>query len=250
MTVPSTMNQATRSTRPTRVTTPAHDRVRRTERPARAGWVRLPAVTLALLLLAPGISAGAGKGEAAAETFIRDGINRILTILKQRQVSGDVKLERLRNEFRKNFDHRLIGGFAAGRHFRVASADARQRYLGALENYVVTVYGRRMIHYSTQMDLKLKADDLIKITGASKVGRRDVIVHSHINRRLLEPVTINWRLRRRSAGYRIIDIIVVGISQAQLYRSEFTSVIRRRGKGLEGLTEALISKRVALVKGN
>lgn len=222
----------------------------RPRRARRRGVAALSVVALSLMLVAPGVSAGVGEGEAGAQSFIRDGINRILGILKQREISGAVKLERLRNEFRKNFDHRLIGGFAAGRHFRLASADARQRYLGALENYVVTVYGRRMIHYSGQMDLKLKADDLIRITGTSKVGRGDVIVHSHINRRLLEPVTINWRLRRRQAGYRIIDIIVVGISQAQLYRSEFTSVIRRRGKGLEGLTEALISKRVALVKGD
>lgn len=213
---------------------------------------RFTAIALSLLLIAPAVTtnaAGTEAGDITAQSFVRDGINRILDILKKRKETRQNKLEELRQEFRKHFDHRSIGGFAAGRHFRLASRAARQRYLEALEDYVVTVYGRRMIHYSTQMDLKLKADDLIRITGSTNLGKRDVLVHSHINRKLLEPVTINWRLRRRSNGYRIIDIMVLGISQAQLYRSEFTSVIRRRGNGLEGLTEALISKRVALVRG-
>jgi phospholipid transport system substrate-binding protein len=201
------------------------------------------------VLLATAVSpATADSGDLRARAFVRNGINRILEILKNRQDGPDEKLGKLRSAFRIYFDHQTIGGFAAGSYFKNAGAAERAHYLKALEDYVVTVYGRRMIHYSRQMDLRLKARDLIKITGTTRDGKHDVIVHSHINRRYLEPVTIDWRLRHRGNKLQIVDIIVLGISQALIYRSEFRSVIAKNGNGLKGLTDALIEKQKTLLK--
>jgi len=180
--------------------------------------------------------------ETRAQFFVRDGIDQVLAVLKDRSTSKPQKLARLRAIFRGHFDHRTIGQFAAGRYFKRATPVERRRYMTALENFVVNSYGRRMLKYSEQIDKRLKATDLFKITGTSPVGRRDIFVHSHINRLLLKPVRISWRLRRRQSGFRIVDVAILGISQILLYRSDFTSEIRRRGRGLPGLTEVLIAK--------
>jgi len=147
-----------------------------------------------------------------------------------------------------HFDHRTIGQFAAGRYFKAATPGQRGRYMTALEDFVVNSYGQRMLKYSEQIDKRLKATDLFKITGTSPVGRRDIFVHSHINRALLKPVQISWRLRRGRSGFRIVDVTILGISQIVLYRSDFTSEIRRRGRGLSGLTELLVAKTAQLAR--
>ncbi len=184
--------------------------------------------------------------EMRAQEFVRSGINKVLVILKDRSASPATKLDRLRVTFREYFDHRFIGRYAAGIYIRRANPEQRRRYLTVLEDYVVNVYGRSMLAYSDQIDLKLKASDIFKITGAGRVGRSDIVVFSHINRRGAEAVTFRWRLRKRENGFRIIDVIILGVSQVLVYRQEFTAVIRRRGKGLAGLTAALAEKNAQL----
>jgi phospholipid transport system substrate-binding protein len=198
--------------------------------------------TAALLIVLAAGAAQAQSIETRAQAFVRDGIDQVLEVLKDRRTGKPEKLAKLRAIFRRHFDHRTIARFAAGRHFARATPAERRRYLRALEDFVVSAYGRRMLKYSEQIDMRLKATDVFKITGTSPVGRQDIFVHSHINRALLKPVRISWRLRRRHSQFRIVDVTILGISQIVLYRSDFTSEIRRQGRGLPGLTQVLIAK--------
>ena len=204
--------------------------------------IRQAAAALIVAVLATASAAHAQSVDIRAQAFVRDGIDQVLEVLKDRRTSKSEKLVRLRAIFRGHFDHQTIGRFAAGQYYKRATPVQRRRYMKALEDFVVSSYGRRMLKYSEQIDKRLKATDLFKITGTSSAGGHDIFVHSHINRLLLKPVRISWRLRRSRSQFRIVDVAILGISQILLYRSDFTSEIRRRGRGLPGLTEVLIAK--------
>ncbi|HUT50514.1 MAG TPA: ABC transporter substrate-binding protein [Alphaproteobacteria bacterium] len=209
---------------------------------ARAGGIGAWRAAAFFLILAASAPAHSQSVETRAQAFVRDGIDKVLAVLKDRRSSKPKKLAELRAIFKGHFDHQTIGRFAAGRYFERATPVERRQYMTALENFVVNSYGRRMLKYSKQIDKRLKATDLFKITGTSPVGRRDIFVHSHINRRLLKPVRISWRLRRKKSRFMIVDVAILGFSQIVLYRDDFTSEIRRRGRGLPGLTKVLIAK--------
>ena len=53
-----------------------------------------------------------------------------------------------------------------------------------------------------------------------------------------QTVSVQWRLRLREEGLRIVDIIVEGVSMAITYRQDYASVIRQNG-GLNGLMAEL-----------
>lgn len=184
--------------------------------------------------------------ELQAQNFVHEGINNVLVVLKDRKLDRQSKLSGLRRVLRHHFDHRTIGRFAAGVHYRRASAAEQKRYLSVLEDFVINTYGRRMITYSRQINKDLKASDLFKVMGVTSVGKRDFLVRTHVNRRTLEPVTIDWRVRRRKNGFAVVDVVIMGISQIITYRSEFTAVIYRQKKGLAGLTESLVAKNAKL----
>ena len=46
---------------------------------------------------------------------------------------------------------------------------------------------------------------------------------------------LDWRLKRRDGGWRVVDILVEGVSLTLAQRAEFTSVIRRGGGRISGL---------------
>jgi phospholipid transport system substrate-binding protein len=54
-----------------------------------------------------------------------------------------------------------------------------------------------------------------------------------------EPVRIDWRVRRRDDGYRIVDIVAEGISIAVTLRSEYTSVLKQNGGDVGALVRQL-----------
>lgn len=201
------------------------------------------AVAMALALLAPGRVAA--DEQSQARRFVEDGINHIITILKDRRTSQSAKLEQLRAAFRSYFDHVYIGRYAAGHYFRAASGNERDAYLRAAEDYVITTYGGRLLSYTRQIDLQLKASDLFAITHGTDLGANYVVVHSRIKRTVAQALAIDWHLRLVKGKYKVIDVTLNGVSPIQVYRSEFASVIRRRGIGLPGLTAEIEAKNAA-----
>ena len=80
------------------------------------------------------------------------------------------------------------------------------------------------------------------IDGGRPKGKSGAIVSSRIIRRQGEPFHVEWRLRRGGEGWRIIDVVVEGVSMAVTHRSEFSSVIASRGGTVGGLLDVLRSK--------
>ncbi len=57
---------------------------------------------------------------------------------------------------------------------------------------------------------------------------------------------MSWRLRRYADDFKIIDVIVEGVSMLITQRDEFSSVIRKSGGELDGLITLLQDKVKAL----
>jgi len=71
-------------------------------------------------------------------------------------------------------------------------------------------------------------------------------VKSLVDRGAQQPIRVDWRITFPDGRYKIIDIVVEGVSMVQTQRSEFSSVIRRSGGKVEGLLTALREKAVSV----
>ena len=70
-------------------------------------------------------------------------------------------------------------------------------------------------------------------------GRGDTIVSTVILQRSGPPVNVDWRIRAGDDSYKVVDVIVEGVSMVITQRDEFSSVIRRSGGNVEGLLAKL-----------
>ena len=64
-----------------------------------------------------------------------------------------------------------------------------------------------------------------------------MLVLTKISRPSGPPIKAGWRVRETKNGHKILDVMVAGVSMVVTQRSEFRSVIRRRG--VTGLIETL-----------
>lgn len=185
----------------------------------------------------------AAPDERKAKQFVREGIARVVEIMKAHRQPKREIYRRLRDAVRDGFDVEGIASFALGGQRRKASDQQFKHFIREFEDLVLQTYTSRIITFGPR--IKTDISDILKVTGVAPAGPDQLIVRSQVNRKGAQWVKIDWRVRERNGEIRIIDVTILGISQAQLYRAEFNSVMRRRG-GIVGLISALREKNEAL----
>ncbi|MAF49260.1 MAG: ABC transporter substrate-binding protein [Rhodospirillales bacterium] len=205
-------------------------------------WKPRGAITLTLFLFFS--IASLDMARAAGDEFA-DGAHRFIQTLADRAVitlAGEKldrseQQEKFRQLLNENFEVRLLGKWALGRHWRRATKAERADYLRLFEDFIVSTYSKRFRQYTNEK---------LAVASASSRSAKLAIVHSRLMRESHKPIRIDWRVAYPSGKYKIVDIIVEGISLVQTHRSEFGSVIRQNGGKVSGLITALRDKTESL----
>jgi phospholipid transport system substrate-binding protein len=192
-----------------------------------------------LLVLGLFVSATAAQPAAAAATspqeaqkFIQKLGDDAVKILSDKAIPLSKRESEIRDVLRKNFDLETIGRFVLSRYWRTATPDQKLEYMTLFSEYVLKTYARRLGAYSNER---------FKITSSKPLGSRDAIVLTQITQQAGgQPITAGWRVRDTNDSYKIIDVVVEGVSMAAAQRSEFDSIIQKQG--LNGLIEILRAK--------
>jgi phospholipid transport system substrate-binding protein len=133
----------------------------------------------------------------------------------------------------EGFDVPYIARVVTAQYWRSANDQQRQNFVKALDDYVVRIYSQRFSDYQGETLKVLKS--------------RDQGDSAYVNSQIVRPsggppVKVDWRLRKSGDGYKIIDVIVEGISMVTTQRDEFGAVIQRQGGDLDALTRVLREK--------
>ncbi len=146
--------------------------------------------------------------------------------------ASDLTLEQRESRFRcllsQGFDLSFIGRFVLDKYWRLATPEQQGDYLALFSEYVLQTNSARLGGY---------AGETMTVVGARQASEKDVVVRTQIDRPSGPPITTAWRVRTTGGRYRIIDVMVEGISMAMTQRSVFASVVQR--DGIEGLLAVL-----------
>jgi len=156
-----------------------------------------------------------------------DVINQVLTA----DVSRDVKLERFREKFTQALDLKNIGQFVLGVYWRKATDTEKDAFLDAFMDFTTKTWADRFDAYQGQK---------IVFTGVRNAERNQLYVDSTIQNN--PPVEVIWRLKQKDDSYRIIDIIIEGVSMAMSYRNEYSAFLQTHDGQVAELTKELQEK--------
>jgi len=162
----------------------------------------------------------AGEIEDGAKIFIEGLADKAIASLADKDASRDQREQKFRVLLNDYFAVRTIGRWVLGRYWRKAKKSEQEEYLTLFEDLMVVMYLDRFGKYATE---------------------RDVIVYSQIvSTKSSDPIHADWRVRYRGDdNYKIVDVMVEGISMGQTQRSEFGSVVRKNGGKVSGLIDEL-----------
>lgn len=196
----------------------------------RAVGLTVPA--LALLLFATSALAEVAEGPVAGSpaAFLEAFSDDAVKVLSDNSLSEDQRQAEFRRLLVEGFNIDWVGRFVLGRFWRTASEAQRREYRRLFEDFIIAAFARRLGDY---------AGETLSIGKIRKLSEKSAIVSSLIIRRQGEPVRVDWRLGRFRQRWRILDIMVEGISIAISQRQEFASVIRKNGGTVESLLKVL-----------
>ncbi len=198
------------------------------------------AVVAAWVWTAPGLARAASDDRARQAAAYIHGLGAELLAIQAGAGDGAgdgaaaLRSARLEGLIRRGFDLDLTSQLVLGKYWNRASRAHRQAFKELFAQYLLHSYARHLKAYRVET---------LAIVSSNPVGKSDFLVETRVEgAQGDEPANPAWRLRRRDGGFKIIDVLVDGISLALTERSQFGSVIRRNG--LDGMLSAL-RKRVA-----
>ena len=172
-----------------------------------------------------------------ASSFVNGLTQRVIDVLKNKELGKDDRVKALAALFLEGFDVRSIGLFVLGVYGHKASASERDDYLSVFKDYVVQTYAVRFNSY---------AGESFVVTKAAADGDIGAWVTTTIGKPGEEPTEVQWRVRKEDNGFKIIDVVVEGVSLLVTQRSEFASVLQRNNGNIASLTELMRGKIVEL----
>lgn len=181
------------------------------------------AVSLIGLTMLAG-SAMPGRAAApvdGARAFITELATETVEILKATQPGSPEREAGFAKLLRAGFDLPYLAQLAIGREWRTMSDAEKQRFIEAFTEWVVKTQSVRLGQY---------AGEQFNVTGAQPSGNTDVLVATQIaGGKLTQPVQVDWRVRERSDGFKIIDTVIAGVSMVLTYRGDFQPILQRGG---------------------
>lgn len=190
---------------------------------------------LALTSIAP-ISASAGKDlspRVVVETYYA-ALDKVLRNAKALGFAGRYKA--LDPAIANSFDIPFMARVAVGPYWRKFAEEQKTSMAVRMHGLSVATYASRFKSY---------AGERFEVLASATTARGDVLVRTRIVRSNGKAVKINYLLRKRGRGWRIIDVHLKGtISELARWRADFSSVLRR--KGYEGLIAAIDRKIASL----
>ncbi len=180
-----------------------------------------------ILFASPAAFAAKTDGTPAAQ-FVQKMGDKALTSLTARELEGNVRAQRVRSLLHDNFDVQTIGRFVMGPSWKTATPAQKSQYISLFEDMIVATYTKRFSEYSGQS---------FKVTGSSAAGGSDSLVKSQILQKDGPPVMVDWRVRNKDGGFKVVDVVVESISMTMTQRDDFAGVIS--SKGIDGLLDVL-----------
>ncbi len=166
-------------------------------------------------------------------SFAQKGINDILAA----PIPEAEKSERFRAMFKTYFDLPGIGRFVLTRYWKAASPAEQDRFTKLFEDVVVYTWSRRFSEYNGQT---------LKVVSQQPDGDDGTLVKSTIIGNNNSHFGVDWRLKKRPEGYKVLDIVIEGVSMAITYRQDYSTIISQTGS-FTGLLDQM-DKQVADLK--
>jgi phospholipid transport system substrate-binding protein len=167
--------------------------------------------------------ARADASTESAEAVVRQTVDDVLAILVNKDWPVDRRVSAIEKIAYDRVDFATISRLVLARNYRRFSPEQRVEFEDQFKAHLSRSYGNRVDRYEQEK---------VDITGARLEPRGDVTVLTRIVGGQADGIEMNYRLREREGAWRMIDVVIEGVSLVSSFRSQFKEVVSQGGPEL------------------
>jgi len=196
----------------------------------RAASPILAGALLSASLATAGLGTGSGGDPKAPVERLHAGLDQAMQRADELGFEGRFTL--LDPILAQAFDLDWMAAKSLGRHWKKLSMEQRARWAALFRQLTVSTYADRFDGYSGER---------FELLSVEPSAQDTMLVHTRIVLTDDEPVALDYRVRARENGFRIIDVYLEGtVSELALRRSDYSSLVKR--EGFDSLVDAIGEK--------
>jgi phospholipid transport system substrate-binding protein len=176
------------------------------------------ALLLPLALLASGWRPPASAAESPTQV-IDETANSVIAVLRDSALGTEQKREKIEAIVYEHVDFTTVSRLVLARNWRRLSAEQQEEFMREFRRHLSVTYGDNVDRYR---------DETVQILGEREEARGDRTVLTQVVG-TAETYSLNYRLRQREGSWRIIDIIIEGVSMVSNFRSQFQEILANGG---------------------
>jgi phospholipid transport system substrate-binding protein len=161
-------------------------------------------------------------------------VEEVLAVLADPALSAEQRRQAIEAIAWERFDFETMSRLVMARNWRKLSPDQQSDFVQQFKKHLSRSYGGRIERYDQESVEVL--DERLEVRG-------DVTVKTRIVGGEADGVEVQYRLRGRDGPWRVIDVVIEGVSLVSSFRSQFKEVIE--SDGVDGLLERLREKNQA-----
>ena len=146
--------------------------------------------------------------------------NRVIDILADKNASADDKRHRIQDVVYANLDFETLTKLVLARNWSRFDDGQRAKFMDEFKQHLSMTYGRNVESYHNEK---------VTILESRHEVNGDATVRTKILRGGPGDISVDYRLRQRDGAWRIIDVIIEGVSLVSNFRSQFQDVVSNGG---------------------
>ncbi|MGB0618900.1 MAG: MlaC/ttg2D family ABC transporter substrate-binding protein [Myxococcota bacterium] len=170
--------------------------------------------------------------------IIDEAAQKIVAVLARTEESAEVRIGEIEEIAYEIFDFTTMSKLVLARNWRKLDKEKRAEFVREFRTHLSRTYGTRLDNFS---------DIGVDVYGAQVEVRNDVTVKSRVVGGQFDGSELAYRMRNRKEGWKIIDVVIEGVSLVSNYRSQFATVLN--GGTIDDLITKLKDKNFVVESG-
>ncbi len=174
-----------------------------------------------LLVLAAWLATPVGEARAVeARQVVQQATDEILAVLRNDELTTSAKRTRIEEIAYANFDFERMAKLALARSYKKLDETQRLEFQQEFRRHLALTYGRSIEAYS---------DEDIEIGSSRTHKNGDETVAGKVVGGKNDGATLDWRMRRRDETWKVIDVVIEGVSMIANFRAQVQDIVKRKG---------------------
>jgi len=153
------------------------------------------------------------------QVIVKQVTDRVIEILQTKDMPNDEKRGKIEAIVMEYVDFETLSKLVVARNWSKFSPQQQEEFMAQFQEHLARTYGKRLDDYRNEK---------VIITGEHEEARGDRTVNTKVPRGGAM-ILVDYRLRQKDGSWKMIDIVIEGVSLVANFRSQFQGIVTSGG---------------------